>query len=255
MRTLGGQLPLALAVTLALGAGAARAQDLSASYEGAPVRFGQGEAHTVVRTDADGKPVSIGIVFSESALAGLPAGDKDMAPAYQLAMPSSGPQTVVDHVVINWEGHGHPPPGVYDVPHFDFHFYLVSPALRQQVAFGNEGESGDPRQQPPAALLPAGYVVPPGTAVPQMGVHAVNPAAPEFQQQPFTATFIYGYHNQQQTFVEPMVALSFLQSKPSFSAAVARPASYGKAGVYPASYSVTYDAAKLRYEVALQDLR
>lgn len=257
MRTLGGHMPLtmAAAVTLALGAGQAQAQDMAASYEGAPVHFGQGQAHTVVRTDADGKPASISIVFSESALAGLPASGEAMAPGYTLEMPTTGPKTVVDHVVINWEGHGHPPPGVYDVPHFDFHFYLVSQAEQLQVKFSNEGESGDPSQQPAAALLPAGYVVPPGTAVPQMGVHAVNTAAPEFQQQPFTATFIYGYHNQRQTFVEPMVALSFLQSKPSFSAPLARPASYSKAGAYPASYSVKYDAANQRYEVALQDLR
>ena len=32
--------------------------------------------------------------------------------------------------------------------------------------------------------MPAGYIVPPGTAVSQMGVHAVNPSAPEFHNQP-----------------------------------------------------------------------
>ena len=39
-----------------------------------------------------------------------------------------------------------------------------------------------------------------------MGVHAVNPSAPEFHNQPFTATFLYGYYNKQQTFIEPMAA-------------------------------------------------
>jgi hypothetical protein len=27
-------------------------------------------------------------------------------------------------VGLNWNPHGHIPPGVYDLPHFDFHFYI-----------------------------------------------------------------------------------------------------------------------------------
>ncbi len=256
MQAAGSRWPLAVVTAIVLGScpALAAAQDMSASYEGAAVRFGQGQAHTVVRTGADGKLAAIGIVFSEDSLAGLPAGG-GMAPSVVLPMPTTGPQTVVDHVGIDWESHGHPPPGVYDTPHFDFHFYLISVAEQMKVSFQNEGESGDPSQQPPAELLPAGYVVPPGTAVPQMGVHAIDTTAPEFNKQPFTATFIYGYHNRQQTFIEPMVTLAFLQSKQPFSAPVARPASYSKAGSYPDSYSVKYDAANMRYEVMLAGLR
>ena len=29
-------------------------------------------------------------------------------------------------VLLNWTPHGHIPPGVYDTPHFDVHFYLDS---------------------------------------------------------------------------------------------------------------------------------
>ena len=67
-----------------------------------------------------------------------------------------GIRPVVDHVVINWEAVGHPPPKVYDVPHFDFHFYLVKRAETMKVRFNSDAESADPRQQPPAELLPAG---------------------------------------------------------------------------------------------------
>ena len=227
----------------------AGASDLSAAYRGKPVPFGQGQAYTEVRTDANGKAVAVGIVFSEQALAGLPAAT--MAPAYLLRMPAKGPRTVVDHVVINWEAAGHPPPKVYDVPHFDFHFYMVKRAETMKVRFSSDAESADPSQQPPAELLPAGYILPPGTAVPKMGVHAINTKAPEFQQQPFTATLIYGYYDKRQTFIEPMVALSFLQSKPTFSAPMERPASYSKAGSYPSSYSVSYRPDSKTYEIAL----
>ncbi len=244
-------------VATMLAAGSALAQSKPATYDGKAVRIGQGTAHTVVRTDANGKPASIGIVFTPGMLDGLPAAAKGANAdfPYPLPMPTKGPRTVVDHVVINWESAGHPPPQVYDVPHFDFHFYLVSQAARKKVAFKDDSESGDPGQQPPAALVPAGYIVPPGTAVPQMGVHAIDPSGAEFQKQPFTATFIYGYFNKELTFIEPMVSLAFLKSKPSFSAPVARPASYSKPGAYPSAYSVKYDGARKVYEVTLGELK
>lgn len=254
--------PIALlsALLLALSASPLMAQDMGKAYEGKAVRIGKGQARTVVRTNAAGQLQSIGVVFTESMLDGLPM--PDMAPKnamgdfpYPLPMPSKGPKTVFDHVVINWESMGHPPPKVYDVPHFDFHFYMVSSKEQMHTMFKSEAESGDPAQQPAAELMPAGYILPPGTAVPQMGVHAVNPASPEFKGQPFTATFIYGYHNKHQAFLEPMVSLAFLQSKAPFSATVTRPASYSKAGKYPSTYSVKYDEASKSYAVTLEDLQ
>lgn len=246
----------ALATLAALG-GTAQAENRAVTYQGKAVRMGQGSAHTVVHTDAGGKPQAIGIVFTPGALEGLPAaghaGHGDVP--YVLPMPVKGPRTVVDHAVINWEPGGHPPPQVYDVPHFDFHFYMMGRAEREAIRFNSENESGEPGQQPPQDLLAQGYIVPPGTAVPEMGVHAVNPASAEFQGQPFKATFIYGYHNQQLTFLEPMASLEFLKSKPRFSAPVPRPARYSKPGAYPSSYTIHYDAARKTYEVGLRDLQ
>ena len=34
------------------------------------------------------------------------------------------------HQVTNYNPEGHGPPGVYSVPHFDFHFYMVGNDLR-----------------------------------------------------------------------------------------------------------------------------
>ncbi len=239
------------------GTAPAEALKAPATYEGKAVRIGTGLAHTIVRSDADGKAKSVGVVLTAGVLDGLPDGGKRKRAdfPYSLPMPTKGPRTVVDHVVIDWEAVGHPPPKVYDVPHFDFHFYLISGAERGKVRFKSEQDSGLPSQQPPAELLPAGYVVPPGTAAPKMGVHAINAKGPEFQGQPFSATFIYGYYNKRLTFLEPMASLSFLKSKPSFAAEVPRPAAYTKPGAYPATYSIKYDAARDVYEVALEDFR
>jgi hypothetical protein len=53
---------------------------------------------------------------------------------------------------MDWEPHGHPPPGVYDVPHFDFHFYMITPEERA----GIDGSTGG--QDPAAEFVPAHYV-------------------------------------------------------------------------------------------------
>lgn len=257
MRTRLSPLLILAGACIPLMVGPALAASKSATYEGQTVHIGRGIARTVVRTDANGKLSSISVVFTPGMLDGLPKADKNADPdfPYLLAMPKKGPKTVVDHVVINWESQGHPPPKVYDVPHFDFHFYLVSYEEQMKVAFKDLKDSGDPSQQPAAELLPAGYVVPPGTAVSRMGVHGIDRAAHEFHNHSFDATFIYGYHNKQQTFIEPMVSLAFLKSKPSFSAPVTRPASYTKPGEYPSAYSVKYDTATKRYEVMLSDFK
>ncbi len=238
-------------------AGPALAQGKPATYVGKAVRIGHGTAHTVVRSDAAGKAAVIGVAFTPGMLENLPKAAKGADPdfPYVLPMPAKGPRTVVDHVVVNWESAGHPPSHVYDVPHFDFHFYLVSRAEQMKVAFKDENASGDPSQQPPAELVAAGYILPPGTAVPRMGVHAIDPASPEFHGKPFTATFIYGYYDKRQTFFEPMVTLAYLKSKPSFSAPLARPHSYTKPGAYPSAYGVKYDAARKVYEVTLEQLK
>ena len=227
------------------------------SFSGTPVALGKGEAYTVVTTGPDGALASIGVVITESALEGLPAatpGGQALF-AYKLPMPEAGPRTVVDHVGLDWEALGHPPEGVYDVPHFDVHFYLVGREEVETVHFDSPDDSAHPDQQPPPELMPAGYVLPPGTAVPKMGVHAIDPAAAEFQQKPFEVTFIYGYYAKQLTFLEPMVTLAYLQTKPAFSAPVPRPARYAKAGTYPSAYRVAYDGERRVYEIVLQDLQ
>jgi hypothetical protein len=225
-------------------------------FEGTPVRIGDGVAKTMVRASVDGHPNAISIVFTPGMLDGLPApahGAPDVA--FVLPMPTQGPKTPVKHVVINWNAHGHQPAQVYDVPHFDFHFYMVDEEHQKKVLFNDDQASGDPAQQPPTELLPVGYKVPPGTAVSGMGVHAVNLASHEFHGKPFTTTFIYGYYEKRLTFVEPMITVDYLRSKPSFRESIARPQSYSFDGQYPSAYGVKYDDAANLYEVSLEDLK
>ena len=245
-----------LGLTLAaLLAASAVAQALGTVYSGKSMRIGRGIAHTIVRTDSHGKVVAAGVEFTQGALSGLPRGtDKRSNFEYFLAMPTRGPHSVFDHVMLDWESLGHPPPHVYDVPHFDFHFYVVSRAAQASVRFRSKADSGSSRQQPPASLMPMGYIMAPGTAISGMGAHAVNPAAPEFHGQPFTSTFLYGYYDRHLIFLEPMVSIAFLRSRPDSTWPVIRPAAYGIPGAYPSTYSVKYDAARKTYVVTLQGL-
>lgn len=227
------------------------------TFRGTSVPVGNGHASTFVTMGEEGRVQAIGVRLDAAALENLPQPQAGQMPdfPFQLPMPAAGPRTPVNHVVMNWEALGHPPEKVYDVPHFDFHFYLIDPATRAGIHFHSEGDSAMPANQPAHEHLAAGYVVPPGTAVPAMGVHAIDTGSSEFQGKPFTATFIYGYHHRQLAFLEPMVALSFLKTQPDFAANIARPAQYGHAGVYPSRYRVQYDAAAKAYDIVLDEMR
>ncbi|MEW6601654.1 MAG: DUF5602 domain-containing protein, partial [Nitrospirota bacterium] len=96
------------------------------TYYGPYRDMGQGRARAFVTLDKGGTPAVIGIRMSESALAGLPAEPPRDADGweYVLALPKEAAKSGYDHIVIDWNPEGHIPPGVYDTPHFDFHFYM-----------------------------------------------------------------------------------------------------------------------------------
>jgi hypothetical protein len=225
---------------------------------GPPTRVGQGTARAFVTLDPAGAPAAIGVVLTEAALKGLPPepppGEDGWE--YVLRLPREAKAAGYDHVGLDWNPHGHIPPGVYTVPHFDVHFYRIDgidEAARARItAKGADLERA--HKQPAPDLMPAGYVLPPGTEVPRMGAHAIDPAGGEFHGQGFTKTFIYGFYDGQLVFIEPMVAKAFLEAHPDVTDPVAVPRRYAAPGYYPTRYSVRYDAARKTYSVTLEDL-
>ncbi|MCS4505611.1 DUF5602 domain-containing protein [Arhodomonas aquaeolei] len=242
-----------LPVVLALTASAASAASLI--HTGEPVHVGNGTARTVVVTDANGIPQSVSVVFSGSALSGLPAARSDQSEwEYLLPMPAGAPPTGYDHVGLDWNPAGHAPQGVYTHPHFDVHFYMINRAQQEAVTF--IGEAAARGLAPPdARTVPADYVVPPDTAVERMGLHGVDTQSHEFRGKPFTSTFLYGYYEGRMVFLEPMVTLAFLQSRPDVTMPVKRPLAYSLPGYYPAKYRIGYDPELNQYQVSLLDLR
>ncbi|MDQ6933564.1 MAG: DUF5602 domain-containing protein, partial [Candidatus Eremiobacteraeota bacterium] len=206
--------------------------------------LGNSSISTFARVDNTGTVTAFGASFGAAALSGLPATRTETILALPAAAVSAGPFTFF---TVNWQPQGHPPPGVYDVPHFDFHFYTITDAARMAIPFGPA------TNPPPAAAVPPGYVSDPVT-IPMMGTHYTDSSAPEFHGQAFTATFVYGYYAGAMAFVEPMTALSFLTTKQAYDAAIKQPAMYQKPGLYPTHYSVTFDANSSTYTLTLDRL-
>ena len=231
---------------------------------GPPVRIANGMARAYVVLDArnDQAPAELGIALDEKALDGLPTAEMEYQFDFQLPAQAPAPYKFAE---LNWNPHGHEPPGVYDVPHFDFHFYTVSKAERDAIVPSDPNYAAEANNLPTGAYVPPFYIVPglPSTqAVPQMGVHWLDVRSPELQAllgnpagyQPFTKTFIYGSWNGQFTFVEPMVTLAYLRTQPDVTSPISVPAQYAEPGWYPTSYRVTYDAQAKEYRVALSSM-
>lgn len=218
--------------------------------------MGNGALWSWVETDNRGHPVSVGITFTETALSGLPenppGGGLD-GWEFPVELPSPKAVPPFTHIVVDWNPHGHIPPGIYDVPHFDFHFYLISSREREKItAKGRDLEKC--LKKPESRFIPTGYMLAPGSEVPRMGAHWVDTASPEFHLQPFTRTFVYGSYDGRVAFLEPMVALSFLEAKTNSLSPVKLPVLYRKHGYYPISYGIKYDPNRREYTVSLEGL-
>lgn len=218
--------------------------------------LGAGQARSWVRLDRDGNPTAVGVTFSETALEGLP---KEPPPGEEgigitFALPPQASKTAFKHIWLNYNPHGHPPEKIYDVAHFDFHFYMISDAEREAITATGEGlVKGN--KQPAAEFIPAGYVSVPNSVVPRMGSHWVNPLGRELNGQPFTTTFLFGSYDGRLIFAEPMITKSFLETKTNVTELIKLPKSYERRGAYyPTKYTIRYDAATKEYTVALEGM-
>jgi hypothetical protein len=218
-----------------------------------------GRAVSFVTLGGGGVPMRVGVRIDASVLPSLPtvapaasrhaghAGDDHSATGLTQQAPPQGSSTIIpipqtanlpfNHITLDWNPAGHPPPGIYDPPHFDIHFYMISQAEQEAIVGPNLALADKPL---PAGSVPPGFVSQPGTAVPMMGAHYINVAGPEFRGQPFTHTFIYGAYNGQVTFFEPMITKAFLESRQNISVAIPQPQQYPKPGYYPMTYTVQH---------------
>jgi hypothetical protein len=254
-------VPLLAGFGLAASIAARPSEPESATTYGAPIVVGHGSARVYLEV-RNGAPAELGVALSEAAFAGLP---HDGAPGgmqmpdghhtydYVLEMPGGNP-TPYQFVGLGWNPVGHIPPGVFDQPHFDFHFYSMTREKWSAILPTDPEFDAKAERMPAPELRPVGYRKLPG-AVPLMGAHWVDPASPELNGQLFTRTFLYGSWDGEMTFAEPMITKAFLETKPDVRAPIAQPAKYAAAGHHPTEYRVYWHEATKEYRVALAGFR
>jgi hypothetical protein len=231
---------------------------------GPPLKVGDGmaRAYVVLNAKAGQAPAELGIALDEKALDGLPT--DGMMYGFDLQLPAQSPAPY-RFAELDWNPHGHVPPGVYTVPHFDFHFYMVPKSARDAIDPANPQFAAQASNLPAGDLVPPFYVVPgppAAVAVPHMGVHWSDVRSPELQgllgnpagYQPFTKTFIYGSWDGNFTFLEPMVTREYLLTHPDAVSPISVPARHAQSGWYPTSYRVTYDAQAKEYRIGLSGM-
>jgi hypothetical protein len=243
--------------------------------------LGNGEVVSFAELQEAGAPNAIGIMISADALASLPSEHSDghhcfdrdgdgvtARPAecfetHEFVIPL--PDTVSRRgdipfkwVLLNWNAHGHVPPGVYDVPHFDVHFYMVPIADVFAIRDGPCGpEFVNCDDFAVAKLpLPAGLMHPDFSDVdavaPAMGNHLIDLGGREFQGEPFTRSWIYGVYGGRVTFYEEMVTLAYLLSRPDACSPIKSPPAVAAGGYYPTQRCVRYDAGANAYVVSME---
>lgn len=149
--------------------------------------------------------------------------------------------TVFDHVGIDYNAHGHGPPGVNDIPHIDAHFYMISTSDREAISCGDQAT-------PVAAEVPTGVVVnvdaePFGGCVPTMGGHGGLP------YDKLTANMIYGYHDSHLIFVEPMVDVQKIIDEVGIELAILAPTALAVPGRYPSRFFARYTETAVEFVV------
>lgn len=220
------------------------------TYVGPSVSLGDGTASTFIVEDVNGDPVELGVRISESALNNLP----DEMLAFVLELPGEAKTDFYTHVLLDWNPHGHEPPGLYDLPHFDVHFYIIPSAERMAIGpINTDLDLEKYANAPDEMYVPEDYFLTEG-GVPQMGAHWLDSRAPELNGEVFTNTFLWGSYDGEFIFWEPMFTRDYLLSEPDDVMDIKQPAAYQKDGWYATKYRVSYSAMDKEYTVSLTDL-
>ena len=189
---------------------------------------------TVPMRAIESAPLDLELVFPPPPVAVIPLPDEVTQ------------ATGFNHLMINWEHHGHPP-ALFMIPHFDFHFYTVDPAVVSAMDCGNLSKP---------AQLPDGYALPDvtipgigelvGLCVPTMGMHSM-PADEIDQAEPFGASMLVGYYEGDVIFIEPMIARAKLLAAQGFSMEVPTVTTAAANVRWPTQFEAVYDESTQTY--------
>jgi len=170
------------------------------------------------------------------------------------------------YITFDVQHKGHMPPGVYTVPHIDFHFFLT-PLAEVKKAFGpvpgvcsglTKEAMYNANKPLPKACFPKGRWRNVNAVAPMQGNHLANMDSPENNHQSFTNTYIWGMFNGRLTYMEPMITLKYLEGlKPGAKECktTSLPTEFPEANYYPAQYCTIKDAKTGAISVELIDFK
>ncbi|MGD8867908.1 MAG: hypothetical protein PVI01_09760 [Gemmatimonadales bacterium] len=236
--------PLACVVALGFTASA----DLR-TIEGGCAPLYDGKVCTWATTSGD-EVVAFGVTVPIQTIEDAPLGLEPVFPPVPVAvipLPAEvSKATGFNHLMVNWESHGHPP-ALFAVPHFDFHFYTVDPAAVTAMDCSDLSKPAE---------LPAGYALPDiaipgmgelvGLCVPGMGMHAM-PANEVNETKPFGASMLVGYYKGGAIFLEPMIARTKLLKEQGFTMQVPRATATTANVRWPSRFEAVYDGPTQAY--------
>jgi Domain of unknown function (DUF5602) len=227
---------LFLAVTVCTLVTSCKKESNEKIFKGPVTSFQHGKAWTWYEVDDSNKPLRLGIAVDEAAMNSLdrgqdPNGGHSHHNSVVLKLHPKASGTPFNHIDLGWNPHGHEPEVIYGLPHFDFHYYTITPEAVAAIP-PYEVDSSKHKNWPAPAYFPATYFNP-GGGVPKMGVHWLDFTAPELSGATFTQTFIFGSYDGQVTFYEPMITEQFILANPAFERAIPQPAKVQKTGYYP----------------------
>jgi hypothetical protein len=268
-------------VTATVVAGCGSSGEASDRVVGQSAELGEGTVSTYAELDDRGAPAAIGVVYSAGALEGLPTTPSDQhhcfdrngdgrveaqtecVATHEFVIPlpdavSTRSDVPFKWVLLNWNPMGHIPPGIYDVPHFDVHFYMAPVANVFALKDGPCGPEFIRCDQHELAKKP----LPPNymnsdfqdvdAVVPAMGNHLIDMTGSEFNGEEWKHSWIFGVYDGQVTFYEEMLTRAFLLSQPDACYPIKSPPAVGRSGFYPTESCIRYDAGTGQYTVSME---
>lgn len=272
---------LAVAVITTIGICCAMASE-ALTYNGGSKKLGGGMVRVYAHMAEDGSPKALGVSFGADIFEALPEhrnttsrcfdlnddgnletneceGDLEVVLEFPREV-ANRPDIPFKWMGVNWNAAGHPPADVYDRPHFDFHFYMVSKQAIGSIRPGPCGffihcEDFKRATKPVPQKFVHSDHINVDAAVVRMGNHLVDSVSPELQSPPekFTHTFIFGAYDGHITFYEPMITREFLFGQPNVCVPIKQPQAWEIGGYYPTRYCMRYLENSANYTISLED--
>ncbi len=250
--------------------GASVKQEDHEVHEGESVDVGDGTVTAYATTNSAEELSSLGVHVDDDALASVDVDESKPhdSVAAHLSFPDAVDTLQFTFVGFHFNPVGHPPPDIYTVPHFDFHFYMMAEDAVEGIPLGVAAYDVPDKQHP------SGFVFEDSRLIePEMGEHLLDGTAPEFNDGEFTHTYVYGAYDSSidpenpsgveelelggETrevpvfegdgegrihFVEPMVTTEFFASlDEEMSVDVTTPETFFTEGRYPTEYVLKPD--------------